>query len=219
MTRWGFLGTEGADEGGPLGSSVILAQGPAEIAQSPGLWVVASDAGGTGLQLARELATRNQTIVLAESAQPSETLATEDNIIRKTIAADDRESWRALLEEVPKDVPVQGVLHLRALDGHGTQASTTQLMDDTSDAGGSALALVQGLLDADVALDKGLWFVTSGAQALERDYKRENVGELAGATLWGFGRAVAREAGTPSPENGGPRPPPVRLRLPIGPMN
>ena len=42
----GFLGTEGADEGGPLGSSVILAQGPAEIARSPGLWVIASDAGG-----------------------------------------------------------------------------------------------------------------------------------------------------------------------------
>ena len=190
-----FLGTEGADEGGPLGSSVILAQGPAEIAQSPGLWLISSDAGGTGLQLARELATRNQTVVLAESTQPSGTLAREGNIIRKTVVADGRESWQSLLEEIPEDIPLQGVLHLRALDGHGAQASTTQLMDDTRDAGGSALALVQGLLDADVALDKGLWFVTSGAQALERDYMRASVGELAGATLWGFSRVVAREAG------------------------
>ena len=115
----GFLGTEGADEGGPFGSSVILAQGPAEITQSPGLWVISSDAGGMGLQLARELASRNQTVVLAESSQPSETPVREGNIVRKAVAADSRESWQALLEELPKDIPLQGVLHLNALDGHG----------------------------------------------------------------------------------------------------
>ena len=78
--------------------------------------------------------------------------------------------------------------------GHGTRAATDQLRQDTRAAGSSALALVQGMLDADVAPDKGLWFITLGAQALERDHMRESVGELAGATLWGFGRAVAREA-------------------------
>ena len=190
-----FLGTEGADEGGPLGSSVFLAQGPGEIVQTPGLWLIYSDAGETGLQLARELATRNQTVMLAESSQQSETLSGEDNIIRRAVAADRRESWQALLEELPRDIELQGVLHLGALDGHGPRASTAQLLEDTRDAGSSALALVQGLLDADVSPDKGLWFVTSGAQALERDYMRNSVGDLAGATLWGFGRAVAREAG------------------------
>ena len=94
-----------------------------------------------------------------------------------------------------RHVQLQGVLHLRALDGHGTQASTTQLLDDTRDAGSTALAMVQGILDADGAPEQGVWFITSGAQALERDYMRESVGELAGAILWGFGRAVAREAG------------------------
>ncbi len=196
----GFLGTEGADEGGPFGSSVILAQGPAEIAQSPGLWVISSDSGGMSLQLAGELATRNQTVVLAESRQLSETPVTEGTIIRKAVAADSRESWQAILEVLPKDIPLQGVLHLNALDGHGPQATTAQLLEDTTHAGSSALALVQGLLDADVAPEKGLWFVTLGAQALERDYMRESVGELAGATLWGFGRAVAREAGHLRPQ-------------------
>ena len=189
-----FLGTEGADEGGPLGSSVFLAQGPAEIAQPPGLWVIYPDASGMSIKLARELAARNQTAVLAESTQLSETPAREGNIVWRPVVADSRESWQALLEELPKDIQLQGVLHLGALDGHGPQASTTQLLEDARDAGGNALALVQGLLDADVAPDKGLWFITLGAQALERDYMRESVGELAGATLWGFGRAVAREA-------------------------
>ena len=35
-----------------------------------------------------------------------------------------------------------------------------------------------------------MWFVTCGAQALER----ERAGQLAGATLWGLGKVVAREA-------------------------
>ena len=191
----GFLGIEGADEGGPFGSSVLIAKGPEEISYAPGLWVIYADASGTGAQLARELATRNQTTVLAESTQLSGTPEREDNIVRKAIAADSRESWQALLEGLPKDIQLQGVLHLGALDGHGSQASTAQLLQDARAAGGSALALVQGLLDADVSPEKGLWFITLGAQALERDYMRESVGELSGATLWGFGRAVEREAG------------------------
>ena len=196
----GFLGTEGADEGGPFGSSVILAQGPAEIAQSPGSWVISSDSGGTGLLLARELASRNQTVMLAEPSRPSETPVSEGNIVRRAVSAGSRESWQDLLKELPKDIPLQGVLHLNALDGHGPQASTAQLLEDAKSAGSTALSLVQGILDADIAPEKGLWFITSGAQALERDYMRENVGELAGATLWGFGRAVAREAGYLHPQ-------------------
>ena len=56
--------------------------------------------------------------------------------------------------------------------------------------GESALALVQGLLDAGRVPSHGVWFVTRGAQLLGQ----ERGGELAGATLWGFGRTVALEA-------------------------
>ena len=54
---------------------------------------------------------------------------------------------------------------------------------------------MQALQDAGLTPAKGLWFLTEGAQALERDYMRKGVGELAGSTLWGFGKAIAREAG------------------------
>ena len=49
---------------------------------------------------------------------------------------------------------------------------------------------MQGLGDSDAVPANGVWVITRGAQVLER----ERGGELAGAALWGFGKAVAREA-------------------------
>ena len=82
------------------------------------------------------------------------------------------------------------MVHLHSLEGHGNWSTAAELDEDVSRAGGSALALVQGLLDTDSAPEKGVWFVTRGAQVLER----ENTGELSGSVLWGLGKAVALEA-------------------------
>ena len=103
---------------------------------------------------------------------------------------DQREAWGSLLKELPDDVPLSGVVHLAALDGHGAQAMTGEMAEDVRRAGASALALVQAVADSDMTPEKGVWFITRGAQVLER----ERGGELAGAALWGFGKAVAREA-------------------------
>ena len=62
---------------------------------------------------------------------------------------------------------------------------------DVSRAGAGTLALVQGLLDSGKLPSKGLWFVSRGAQVVFREPAKG----LAGATLWGFARAVAIEAG------------------------
>ena len=64
------------------------------------------------------------------------------------------------------------------------------LLGEVAHGSGSALALVQGLLDADVAPAGGVWLVTRGAQSLGR----ERGGVLAGAALWGLGRTVGLEA-------------------------
>ena len=187
-----FLGTEGADEGGPLGSSVILARGPAQITEPPGVWVMTADDGGVAEELAAELSARNQTVVLAdkgaiEGDAPSTTGAT---VVSAAVDAACRESWRSLIEGLPDDVPFNGVVHLSALDGHGTQATTSEIEEDVAGIGASALALLQGVTDCDVQPEKGVWFVTRGAQVLER----ERAGELAGAILWGMGKVVALEA-------------------------
>ena len=60
-----FLGTRDPDAEEPLGSSVILARGPTEVALASGAWLIAADEAGMAEQLAAELASRNQTVLLA----------------------------------------------------------------------------------------------------------------------------------------------------------
>ena len=182
------LGVDESDSTRMLDKGVIVAQGPAVVAEQGGAWVLAADQGGAAAELAAELAARNQTVVLACSDDPQVEEGSE--VIRKTIDMEQREAWRSLLKELPDNVPLSGVVHLAALDGHGAEATTGEIAEDVRRAGASALALVQGVSDSDVTPEKGVWFITRGAQVLER----ERGGELAGAALWGFGKAVAREA-------------------------
>ena len=181
----------GVDESGTAGQpdrGVIVAQGPEEITEQGGAWILAADKGGVAAELAAELAARNQTVVLAGN----DDLRVEEGskVIKKTIDMEQREAWRSLLKELPDDVPLSGIVHLAALDGHGPQATTEEMAKDAKWATASALALVQGVADADLTPARGMWFITCGAQVLEQ----ERGGQLAGATLWGFGKVAAREA-------------------------
>ena len=187
-----ILGLGGPDDAEMPDRGVILAQQPEEVAERRGVWVLAADRGGAAAALALELAARNQTVVLASDASSTGegTAEKETAVIHTSLEMARRESWRSLLEGLPADAPLSGVVHCAALDGHGFDATTAEMAADVKRAGASALALAQGLVDADMAPEKGLWFLTRGAQALER----ERAGELAGATLWGFGKVLAREA-------------------------
>ena len=101
-----------------------------------------------------------------------------------------RESWRSLLKELPDNVPLSGVVHLAALDGHGAEATTGEIAEDVRRAGASALALVQGVSDSDVTPEKAC-----GLSRAERRCWSESEAENSLAqALWGFGKAVAREA-------------------------
>ena len=171
---------------------VIVVKGPDEVSEAPGTWILVADRGGLAAELANGLAARNQTVLLAsDEAGDAATTETAGSGVQ-TASADfrQRESWQAIIEDLPDDVPFNGVVHLAALDGHGAEASTRDIEHDVQRAGASALALVQGVADSDLIPEKGVWFITRGAQLLER----ETGGALAGATLWGFGKAVAREA-------------------------
>ena len=226
------LGTDASDGGRPLGPGTIVAQGPSEVVEAPGVWVLAADRGGVAAELAEALAACNQTVVLAQGEAEPVARAHRDTSQQPLLDGEDggawrhpnesapgvasapvdmerREAWRALIEGLPADAPLHGVVHLAALDGHGPRATTEELAEDVRRAGAGALALVQGIMDAGLTPAKGLWFVTRGAQVLER----ERGGELAGATLWGFGKAMAREAShlgarmlDLDPEDAGPPP-------------
>ena len=154
-----------------LDKGVIVAQGPAQVTEQPGVWVLAGDKGGFAEELVEAMAARNQTVVLGDSGEA-------------------RESWQSLIEGLPEDAPFKGVVYLEALQGHGAQATTGEIAEDVKRVGARALAMVQGLSDSDVIPENGVWFITRGAQVLER----ELTGELAGATLWGLGKVVTLEA-------------------------
>ena len=185
------LGVDTADGGRPLGPGIIVARGPEEVALPPGVWIVAPDRDGVGEELAAALAARNQTVVIAGQDEAAGAAPVKGaGVFRATVQAENRESWRSLVEGLLGDAPFQGIVHLAALDGHGAAATTEQVARDVSRTGASALSLVQGVLDVGASPVKGLWLITRGAQSLER----ERDGEIAGAALWGFGKAVAREA-------------------------
>ena len=182
------IGVDESESAGMPDRGVIVAQGPVEVDEPAGAWILAADEGGVAAELAATLAARNQTVVLVGG--DGESVADSSGIVRTTVDMEQRESWRALVSELPGDVPLSGVVHLAALDGHGPQATTGEMAADAKRVAGSALALVQGVADADLTPVKGMWFVTCGAQILEQ----ERGGQLAGATLWGFGKVAAREA-------------------------
>ena len=167
------LGVDESDPDMKLDKGVIVAQGPAKVTEPAGAWILAADRGGVGAKLAEEMRARNQTVVLASGGDSR-----------------DREWWRSQVESLPQDVPFGGAVHLPALDGHGENATTDEMAEDVEHAVASALALVQGVGDSDLTPERGVWFITRGAQVLER----ERGGQLAGAAVWGFGKGVAREA-------------------------
>ena len=185
-----ILGLDESDAAEVPDKGVIVAQGPERVAESAGVWILVPDKGGMAERLAGNLAARNQSVLIADGESPEGGPPRVDGVDRCPVEPECRESWRSLLRDLPKDVPFSGVVHLAALDGHGATATDSELAEDVKRAGASALAVVQGLADANASPEKGVWFLTRGAQILER----EHLGEIAGAALWGFGKAVAQEA-------------------------
>ena len=186
------LGLDLQEVAGLPDRGVIVAQGPAEIDLPEGVWLLAADRGGMAAALAAELAAQNQRVVLAgdDPAGLEAAALGEAGVAAASVDVERRESWRSLVEALPSDVPFAGAVHLVAQDGHGAAATTADIAADARRAAASALALVQGIADADAVPERGVWLVTRGAQVLER----ERTGQLAGAPLWGFGKVVAREA-------------------------
>ncbi len=185
------LGVDESDSDRIPDKGVIVARGPSRVEEVPGAWILAADNGGLARQIANDLAERNQTVVLVDADGPETGIpvAAEPGVFPAVVETEKRAAWQALIESLPDDLFFNGVAHLMGLDGHGVQATPAEMAQDVKRAGASALALVQGLSDSGLAPNRGVWFLTRGAQVLAR----ETGGELAGAALWGFGKAVARE--------------------------
>lgn len=187
-----MLGVDESDPPETMDKGVIVAKGPVRVRELPGTWVLTANEDGLAGKIAGQLAARNQTVILAGPPPfaDGKPVSSEPGVHAVPVDADQRDSWRALVEGLPRDFPFKGVVHCAGLDGHGAEAATEELMEDVRRAGASALALIQGVSDSDRTPELGVWFMTRGAQVLER----ERGGSIAGAVLWGFGKAVDREA-------------------------
>ena len=186
------LGVDESDSTRIPDKGVIVAQGPTTVKEPAGIWILAADRRGLAAELAAELAARNQTVLLASEQGQDDAMpdAARPGVFRMRVDMARRESWRSAVERLPRGAAFSGLAHFLSLDGHGAAATTEEMGEDVVRVGASALAMVQGVGDADATPEKGVWFVTHGAQVLER----ERGGQLCGAALWGFGKAVAREA-------------------------
>ena len=192
LDRIEVLGAEESDSAGHSEQVVIAARAPAEVPKPRGLWVLAADRGAVAAELAAALQARNQQVILASAEATGNGRFAEDGdgVVHTAVEMERRESWQDLIRALPSDVPLAGVVHLVALDGHGMRASTAELACDARRASSSALALLQGVDASGVAPVTGVWLITRGAQVLEPTCG----GELAGALLWGLGRTAIREA-------------------------
>ncbi len=189
-----YIGPESLESTTTLGSSIIVARGPDEITFSPGIWVLAANRSIAANGLAESLSARGQTVILAAAEHPSPASSSANSYVTTAkINTTLRGEWKTLFGTLPKDLPLKGVVHMAALDGHGATASTEEMAEDVTAATASALALVQGIIDASVTPSDGVWFVTRGAQILGQDFIDRTTGDLSGATLWGFGKVMSGE--------------------------
>ena len=128
----------------------------------PGMWLVAAPGSGTAAELAgsvaRTLAGQSQTVAVATDAE-----AGADG--RLTVNPLSRTSWRSLLLDLSTDLPLRGVLHLAGVQGSGAGESPDDLRGRLEACVGSALAMTQGLLDANRTPADGIWFATRGGRS------------------------------------------------------
>ena len=161
--------------GEELGHAVILARGAARVEEESGLFVLAGS-GAFADALGEELRTRKQAVV----AGP---------------AGAGREEWRSFFASLPGDAALRGVAHLDAVRDDGSEHTTEELRGEVEAVGAGALSLLQGMTDAGISASSGVWFVTRGAQVVERERK----GALSGAALWGLASVAALEHGELKP--------------------
>jgi SAM-dependent methyltransferase/acyl carrier protein len=152
-------------------------------------WLILADAQGVGDELAALLEARGHRAVRAYRG-PGFARTAEAIFALRPLAAED---FRQLIAQLPgtAGASLHGVIHLWGLDAAKPDALTTAtLMSDSIAASGSALHLIQALASIKPPPRPAVWLVTRGAQPVG-DVRE--LPQVAQTTLWGMGKAFARE--------------------------
>ncbi len=154
-----------------------------------GSWLILADGGGVGEALAGLVEAQGERSVLVWPGDRYERLGGE----RFTVHPERREDVRELIRAAcGSDQPrCRGVVHLWSLDGVASEELTAARLELGHSLGcGSALRLVQELVEVEWREPPRLWLVTRGVQPVGE----ESVGPaVAQAPLWGLGRVARAE--------------------------
>lgn len=145
-------------------------------------WLILADAaGGVGEALAVLLRQQGVQPVLVKAGATYRRVAADQFEIDPQCA----NGYQQLLAELPQ---VEHVIHLWSLDAPSDK-NTEALTRAVEQSCGTALQLIHALAKTQKSLTS-LYLVTRGAQAVQ---KRDKLGGMAQATLWGMGRALTVE--------------------------
>ncbi len=175
-----------SDTSGPLGSGTVVAQNPLDRQLRPGTWVIERDQGDIGTRLTSWLESRDQNVIVTSLNDE------HDSDSLKIVSHVD---LAELLEQLPSDQPLRGVVHLKGLDGHGANSTAEDLASDIKAVTTSALSLTQVLIESGIRPTSGISYVTCGSQVIEC----EQIGQIASAALWGFGKVAELESSLLNP--------------------
>lgn len=187
---WVFGSETISETSGPLGSGTIVAKVPNNPTMRDGTWVVEKDDGSVAEELVRVLEGMNQRVIVSDFDGDHDRPAEET-----TTSIVSHEDLLDVLENLPANEPLRGVVHLAALSGPGIDADTEEVATEVRRISSSALSLSQILMESGLTPSNGTWFVTRGAQVLEQ----EREGQLTGSALWGLGKVLDLEAPHLSP--------------------
>ncbi len=138
-----------------------LAEVDADADAGAGVWVVAGG-GGVVDEVAGALAEGGRRVLVA-----GEGVETTDYDLAAVDPAR-RDSWRELFARFAEGgESLTGVVHVSVPEEAGTEDSAKEVLGRAVNASARALALIQGLEDANVAPAAGCWLVTWDAQLLD----------------------------------------------------
>ena len=171
--------------------SIVIAQTPHNIVEEnkkTGRWLLYADSEGIAKQLAQQLVSHGEEVVLV---QPGDCYKQIDKSTVQ-IRIDQADDHKRLFDDLSVgSQPLHGVVHLFSLDMDNMESiMSAGGVSALSDLGhGSALNVIQSLINEGSEPPR-LWFVTSGAQILPIDGSNLNLSQ---APLWGVGKVVTLE--------------------------
>ncbi len=156
---------------------------------SPGRWLIFADNSGVGEALAARLKGEGAQSVLVSRGESYERTDPEHFRIRPEQPEDFRRLFAAALSS--NQSACRGMIHLWSLDAPLPEKTDVASLKTAQTFGcGSALPLVQELVEVQSRELPRLWLVTRGAQAAGEESSPLGVAQ---APLWGLGRVIAQE--------------------------